>query len=93
VQNGIVTLEGQVDHDYQRREVERMVRNVRGVVNVVNLVTVRPPVTPRRVEEEIEQETLPSGSGCRHPLLLLLRNKTPRWTGGSATAITRTPAH
>ena len=56
VQNGIVTLEGQVDHDYQRREVERMVRNVRGVVNVVNLVSVRPPVTPARVEEEIEQE-------------------------------------
>jgi osmotically-inducible protein OsmY len=33
VQNGIVTLEGQVDHDFQRREVERMVRHVRGVVN------------------------------------------------------------
>ena len=56
VQAGIVTLEGQVDHDYQRREVERMVRNVRGVVNVVNLITVRPPVTPARVEDEIEQE-------------------------------------
>lgn len=56
VQGGIVTLEGQVDHDYQRREVERMVRNVRGVVNVINLITVRPPVSPARVEEEIEQE-------------------------------------
>jgi osmotically-inducible protein OsmY len=56
VQNGIVTLEGQVDHDFQRREVERMVRNVRGVVNVVDLITVRPPVSPLRVEDEIERE-------------------------------------
>jgi osmotically-inducible protein OsmY len=56
VQGGVVTLEGQVDHDYQRREVERMVRNVRGVVNVINLITVRPPVSPARVEEEIERE-------------------------------------
>jgi osmotically-inducible protein OsmY len=56
VQAGIVTLEGQVDHDFQRREVERMVRNVRGVVNVVDLITVRPPVSPLRVEDEIKRE-------------------------------------
>jgi osmotically-inducible protein OsmY len=56
VQAGVVTLEGQVDHDYQRREVERMVRNVRGVISVVNLISVRPPVSPERVEEEIERE-------------------------------------
>ncbi len=31
VQNGWVTLDGEVDYDYQRREVERMVRQVRGV--------------------------------------------------------------
>jgi osmotically-inducible protein OsmY len=54
VQAGWVTLRGQVEHDFQRCEVERMVRNVRDVVGVTDLVTVNPPVTPERVEEAIE---------------------------------------
>jgi osmotically-inducible protein OsmY len=54
VQAGWVTLRGQVEYDFQRREVERMVRNVRDVVGVTDLVTVNPPVTPERVEEAIE---------------------------------------
>ncbi len=49
-----VTLRGQVEYDFQRREVERMVRNVRDVAGVTDLVTVNPPVTPERVEEAIE---------------------------------------
>jgi len=55
VQNGWVTLEGHVDHDFQRREVGRMVRNVRGVNGVINDVTVTPPVAPERVAAQIEE--------------------------------------
>jgi osmotically-inducible protein OsmY len=55
VQAGWVTLEGHVKHDYQRREVERIVRNVRGVLGVTNTITVEPPVHPERVEAEIEE--------------------------------------
>jgi osmotically-inducible protein OsmY len=55
VQGGWVTLEGEVDYAFQRREVERMVRNVRGVLGVANLITVTPPVTTARVKEEIEE--------------------------------------
>ena len=55
VQDGWVTLEGEVEHDYQRREVERMVRNVRGVVGVANDITVKPPPEPEAVKEEIEE--------------------------------------
>jgi osmotically-inducible protein OsmY len=54
VQAGWVTLRGQVEYDFQRREVERMVRNVRDVVGVTDLITVNPPVTPERVEKAIE---------------------------------------
>ena len=54
VQNGWVTLEGEVDYDYQRREVERMVRQVRGVIGVTDTITVRPPANPERVREVIE---------------------------------------
>jgi osmotically-inducible protein OsmY len=55
VQNGWVTLEGHVDHDFQRREVGRMVRNVRGVNGVINDVTVTPPAAPERVAAQIEE--------------------------------------
>lgn len=55
VENGWVTLEGHVDHDFQRREVGRMVRNVRGVNGVINDVTVTPPVAPDRVAAQIEE--------------------------------------
>ncbi len=49
------TLEGNVDHDHQRREVERMVRHVRGVIGLLNNITVRPPANPAQVETLIEE--------------------------------------
>src|SRR6202012_5545850 len=55
VQDGWFTLDGEVEHDYQRREVERMVRNVRGVVGVTDTVTVKPPPEPEAVKEKIEE--------------------------------------
>jgi|ERR1700733_6700847 len=54
VQNGWVTLEGNVRYDFQRREVARMVRNVRGVVGVTDLITVTPSPSPERLREAIE---------------------------------------
>jgi osmotically-inducible protein OsmY len=54
VQAGWVTLEGEVEHDFQRREVERMVRHVWGVVGVTDFITINAPVRPERVEEAIE---------------------------------------
>jgi osmotically-inducible protein OsmY len=55
VQNGWVTLDGEVDYDYQRREVERMVRQVRGVTGVSDLITVKPAASPAQVQEVIEE--------------------------------------
>lgn len=54
VSHGWVTLDGEVEYEYQRREVERMVRNVRGVVGVSNLITVTPPAQPANVKAAIE---------------------------------------
>jgi osmotically-inducible protein OsmY len=54
VREGWVTLSGEVDHDYQRREVERMVRQVRGVTGVTDVITVKPQVSPERVQTVIE---------------------------------------
>jgi osmotically-inducible protein OsmY len=55
VENGWVTLEGEVDYDFQRREVERMVRHVNGVIGVTNSITIRPPASPERVQAMIEE--------------------------------------
>jgi osmotically-inducible protein OsmY len=55
VQGGWVTLDGEVDYEYQRHEVERMVRNVKGVIGITNTIRVSPPDTTMEVLEEIEQ--------------------------------------
>ena len=55
VQAGWVTLEGEVEHDFQRREVERMVRQVRGVIGVTDTIAVRPPASPAKVQQVIEE--------------------------------------
>jgi osmotically-inducible protein OsmY len=54
VQGGWVTLDGEVDYDFQRREVERMVRQVGGVIGVTDLITVKPPASPEQVQAVIE---------------------------------------
>ena len=56
VRAGWVTLNGEVDWQYQRLEVERMVRNVRGVVGISNnIVVVTPKVSPDQVQAKIEE--------------------------------------
>ena len=55
VENGWVTLDGEVDHEFQRREVERMVRHVRGVTGVLDNITVAPTTSPEAVAARIEE--------------------------------------
>ena len=54
MQDGWVTLEGEVEYEYQRHADERSIRQVRGVVGVTDIITVRPPVSPERVQTVIE---------------------------------------
>jgi osmotically-inducible protein OsmY len=53
VQGGWVILEGEVEWDYQRHEVERMVRHVRGVVGITSNIVVTPSASAERVEAAI----------------------------------------
>jgi osmotically-inducible protein OsmY len=57
VSGGWVTLRGDVAWDYQRREAERVVRNLTGVKGVSNLITVRPRTgpSPDELKKEIEE--------------------------------------
>jgi osmotically-inducible protein OsmY len=62
VSNGWVTLRGEVEWEYQRREAERMVRNLAGVKGVTNLISVRPHTgpLPTDVKRKIEQSLVRS---------------------------------
>jgi osmotically-inducible protein OsmY len=55
VQNGWVTLSGEVNWDFQRRAAERSVRDLPGVRGISNLITLRPHVEPQDVKERIEE--------------------------------------
>lgn len=54
VEDGWVTLRGEVDHDYQRRAVEHLMRHVGGVRGITNTITVRPRANPIDVKARIE---------------------------------------
>jgi osmotically-inducible protein OsmY len=54
VRNGFVTLEGEVDWQFQRGAAESAVNHLTGVKGVANLITVKPKVAPTEVKQKIE---------------------------------------
>lgn len=54
VSNGWVTLEGQVEWNYQKTLAETTVRRIKGIRGVSNLITIKPQVTAHQVKEKIE---------------------------------------
>jgi len=55
VENGYITLTGEVNYEFQRRAAEKAVRYIPGVKGIINLVTVKPKVEPKNVKEKIEE--------------------------------------
>ncbi len=53
VEHGWVTLNGEVEWDYQRRAAEAAVRHLMGVKGISNLVKLRPAADPDDVEKKI----------------------------------------
>jgi osmotically-inducible protein OsmY len=54
VNKGWVTLEGEVEWQYQKEAAEKAVRYLTGVVGVSNLITVKPRVSPAELRSKIE---------------------------------------
>jgi osmotically-inducible protein OsmY len=54
VKNARVTLEGDVEWNYQRERAEAAVRRVRGVEGVTNAIEVKPQVAPTEIRRKIE---------------------------------------
>jgi osmotically-inducible protein OsmY len=55
VSRGWVTLKGQVDYAFQKREAERVVERLAGVKGVINLLTVRSHPSPTDLKQQIEK--------------------------------------
>ncbi|CAI8978744.1 hyperosmotically inducible periplasmic protein [Pseudomonas sp. IT-P253] len=54
VQGGRITLEGEVDWQYQKETVERSVRKLSGVIGVDNRLTLRPRLDVLDIQQRIE---------------------------------------
>jgi len=55
VEEGWLTLSGEVEWEYQRSAAENAVRDLMGVTGVSNLVKVKPKVSPADVEKKIHE--------------------------------------
>jgi osmotically-inducible protein OsmY len=55
VKNGWVTLEGQVEWQYQRSTAESAVRRLKGVKGVSNLIQLKPRVEPSEIKRKIQE--------------------------------------
>ena len=53
VKNGWVTLEGNVDWQYQKTLAESAIKKLRGVIGIINNIEVKPKVTPTEVKNKI----------------------------------------
>jgi osmotically-inducible protein OsmY len=54
VKNGWITLEGEVEWNYQREAAEKAVRRLRGVKGISNFIQLKPRVAPTEIKHRIE---------------------------------------
>jgi osmotically-inducible protein OsmY len=54
VEKGVVTLEGEVEWDYQRVAAKTTIQYLAGVSSVVNLITLKPRISPVDIEKKIQ---------------------------------------
>jgi osmotically-inducible protein OsmY len=55
VKNGWVTLEGEVEWQYQRQTAENVVRRIKGVKGVSNTILLKPSAEPTEVKRKIQE--------------------------------------
>jgi osmotically-inducible protein OsmY len=55
VKNGWITLEGEVEWQYQRATAENAVRRIKGVKGVINSIKLKPPTEPAEIKRKIQE--------------------------------------
>ncbi|GAB2981425.1 BON domain-containing protein [Mucilaginibacter puniceus] len=53
VEDGIVTLEGELEWEYQKVNARTAIQNLTGVRSVTNLITIKPKLQPYELEQKI----------------------------------------
>jgi osmotically-inducible protein OsmY len=53
VSDGVVTLNGELEHQYERENILRNIEHVSGVANVIDLMTVKPQISATAVQRDI----------------------------------------
>jgi len=81
IEKGWVTLEGEVDWQFQRNAVERVVRYLIGVKGVSNLVTIKPHVSKNDVTQHIEDALRRSADADSKRIQVAAKGSTVTLTG------------
>jgi osmotically-inducible protein OsmY len=55
VKNGWITLEGEVEWQYQRSTAEHAVRRIKGVKGVSNMIQIKPHTEPTEIKKKIQE--------------------------------------
>ena len=55
VEDGLLTLEGAVEWDFQKVAAEKAMQCIRGVEAVANLIEVAPAASPANIQKRIEE--------------------------------------
>lgn len=86
VEKGWVTLKGEVDWEYQRRNAEKAVRSLTGVLGVSNAISLKAATTPENVVSRIQDAfTRHAASEAKHIEVVVdgsvatLRGKVESW--------------
>jgi osmotically-inducible protein OsmY len=87
VEDGWVTLRGEVDWDYQRRAAEQAIQNLPGIKGIWNLIAVRPRFEPnelkRRILEALKRSAIVDADRITvevHGREVTLRGSVGSWT-------------
>jgi osmotically-inducible protein OsmY len=76
VRNGVVTLRGEVEWNYQRKEAERAIRNITGVKGVTDLITIKPKLKSTEIEQRIMDALRRSAELDARQITVITRNGT-----------------
>jgi len=82
VRNGWVTLEGDVDWQYQKNLVESSVKKLKGVIGITNDIQVKPKISPTQVKEKIEEALKRSAEIDARRVTVDLEGTTVKLHGG-----------
>src|ERR1700678_1481974 len=82
VRNGWVTLEGNVDWQFQKNLAESSVKKLKGVIGITNDIQVKPKISPTQVKEKIEEALKRSAEIDARRVTVDLEGTTVKLHGG-----------